>query len=929
MTRPKQWGGGDYVVAVLMFPLQLLGVVMLVVGVVGLVYLWRIPSLAREQNLDLTFVLLRTLDQHRLDPLYYLPTDNPERDGDDLKLIEVRFPENARFETVQVGPHRYEHRLVASADSAGGQEPVVTSTTPHTNIPPDQLAKAREMLEKVYPVEDEQAWKELRAWGKGLFLLWWTAQNDRLEPGTEIISGEGTEEEHLWFAWFRLRAGSGRAEEDFPQLGKLAERAYPEKADYASAMAWARTYRDRLALIPSITLREPYPDVQDQALIDRIEVTAPPATDWTSWWLLYQHVGLNEPSRKRARDRWLGFFLAGKADDVLAWGKRLESERRTANEPLPPSSDVVALLCAFERLRGTDDYGVRCRKLPSDALQANSKRSALLQQSLIYGFFPNDDIYYVGASDDRLDLFPVKGASRVALMMLVLLGVRSLVFGLLAQLILRLGNDPLYLRFREKRKLFSAGGILSLLIFLSLPLLAWRLALVALPDWLQLLLTPNELLVEVYISVIFAGGIFLCFTQLLAVILIFFGIDPEKNWLDEIISIPLAVWVLWHFGNEPWSIGSYLAMALIPEVILRTGLIGPADDRSPSQSGGWLTPFMRVGVGAAALCGVVYAFNHLPGCSQPSNDTPQLAGDPSAGVSVAEMLSYPGHPGGTWSVVVTPQERFVSVGEDGHVRMWSYGDDRQAGGFRAGEHPLRAVRVVPDSQLLVVAGSEGVVRLWDPGKRTSPGLFEAEPSPVLALEFSPDGKHLTAGCADGGIRLWSVADRKLLSILEGHTGPVRSLSFSAAGVLASAGEDGTVRLWDVAEQKETHKLDAHEVGAYCVRFSPDGKTLATGGKDEMIRLWDVAMMKEKAKLVGHQGPVLSLAFLDGGTNLVSGGEDSTLRAWHVPTARELGQGTTPFGAIRDLGLYMEGVFVLTANARGQMGLWRVMGLPKG
>src|SRR5205823_5267297 len=112
---------------------------------------------------------------------------------------------------------------------------------------------------------------------------------------------------------------------------------------------------------------------------------------------------------------------------------------------------------------------------------------------------------------------------------------------------------------------------------------------------------PAEMLVEVFVSVWLGGMLFVFLSHLTAVVLIRCGIDPEKTWLDEIIVIPLGVVVLLRFGNEPWSIASYVLVSLIPELILRRQRPGEGQSTRKRRGGcliflGLLALFIAVGV---------------------------------------------------------------------------------------------------------------------------------------------------------------------------------------------------------------------------------------------------------------------------------------------------------------------------------------------
>ena len=73
---------------------------------------------------------------------------------------------------------------------------------------------------------------------------------------------------------------------------------------------------------------------------------------------------------------------------------------------------------------------------------------------------------------------------------------------------------------------------------------------------------------------------------------------------------------------------------------------------------------------------------------------------------------------------------------------------------------------------------------------------------------------------------------------------------------------------------------------YCIRFSPDGKTLASASK--VVSLWDVQTRQESARLTGHRYPAVSLAFTPDGNFLASVCDDyhtkkGEILVWDVRT----------------------------------------------
>jgi eukaryotic-like serine/threonine-protein kinase len=86
--------------------------------------------------------------------------------------------------------------------------------------------------------------------------------------------------------------------------------------------------------------------------------------------------------------------------------------------------------------------------------------------------------------------------------------------------------------------------------------------------------------------------------------------------------------------------------------------------------------------------------------------------------------------------------------------------------------------------------------------------------------------------------------------------------------------------------QEAAKVAAHEGGAYCVTYSPDGRTLASAGMDGVIRFWDARTLHPKGELRGGQSEINEVAFAPNGKSLASAGDDRTVWLWDLASMRQ-------------------------------------------
>jgi tRNA A-37 threonylcarbamoyl transferase component Bud32 len=239
-----------------------------------------------------------------------------------------------------------------------------------------------------------------------------------------------------------------------------------------------------------------------------------------------------------------------------------------------------------------------------------------------------------------------------------------------------------------------------------------------------------------------------------------------------------------------------------------------------------------------------------------------------------ELLTLPGHRGGTWAVAFTPDGRHaLSGGHDRLVVLWSLDTGK----------PVRR--------------------------------YEGHTTRVWTVAVSPDGGTVAAGAGslgsldapDNAIRLWEVSTGRQLDPCLGHEADVRRVAFSPDGkTLASAGFDGSVRLWDVASSRQLQRFDAHKGFAECVRFLSDDRLLSAGGPPggdgsaNFVKLWDLKLGQEAHAWRGHGGAITSLAVADragrssghpggrtarrGGHLVLSSCKDGSVRVWHLSEA---------------------------------------------
>ena len=223
-------------------------------------------------------------------------------------------------------------------------------------------------------------------------------------------------------------------------------------------------------------------------------------------------------------------------------------------------------------------------------------------------------------------------------------------------------------------------------------------------------------------------------------------------------------------------------------------------------------------------------------------------------------LTIQGHAGGIWSLVSRPDDRVISGGADGMLRLWKLAEgdghaaqltevsrvssphsdvvvlhntrsgkllstgpsggfavwnvDPHSGTFRLNQK-LASPRATEDDGHRILETAGGKLVTWGPVGQ-EPLLWDwlaaadayasagsLPDSQIVALAEAPGGR-LVSGRTDGRIVIWEMSPNKNLYIpAQGwvaHDGPVRALCLGENGLILSAGTDLAIKIWQVGDQ---------------------------------------------------------------------------------------------------------------------------------
>ncbi|MFC1604559.1 protein kinase [Planctomycetota bacterium] len=266
--------------------------------------------------------------------------------------------------------------------------------------------------------------------------------------------------------------------------------------------------------------------------------------------------------------------------------------------------------------------------------------------------------------------------------------------------------------------------------------------------------------------------------------------------------------------------------------------------------------------------------------------------------NITETLE--GHTAWIRCAAFSPNSKILATGSnDSSVRLWDLASKRQLSILR-GHAAITSVAFSSDSKTLAASCEDRTVRLWDTVTDQVITL-KGHASPITCVAFSPEGDILASGSNDKTVRLWNTTKMQDHEVLKGHTDFVWAVAISPDGkILASAGSaDQTIRLWTTNPPMPIHTIklnpptliESHSLrstAAWCVSFSPDGKTLAIGtGTGAGVKLWDIESRREVATLPGSIGAEnWALAFSPDGKILASRTKDG-ISVWDVVERRKL------------------------------------------
>lgn len=273
-----------------------------------------------------------------------------------------------------------------------------------------------------------------------------------------------------------------------------------------------------------------------------------------------------------------------------------------------------------------------------------------------------------------------------------------------------------------------------------------------------------------------------------------------------------------------------------------------------------------------------------------------------------ETYSFKAHYGMCSGLVVTPQQKMLSCGDDKTIKLWdvsnesNYGqnlgeDEVSSKGLVktfVGEHSFKGIDHHRKDQIFVSGGAE--INLWDM-QRTKPISnlsWGADNIASVKFNMTETDVILSTG-SDNSIVLYDIRTntptQKVRTTLRNNCvswNPIELFNF------VTASEDHNCYYWDMRNLKRSLNVFKDHVSAVMdVDFSPTGQEIVTGSYDKTIRLFDVKKGHSRdiyhTKRMQH---VFVVKYSMDSKYILSGSDDGNIRLWRSKASERSGVKST-------------------------------------
>ncbi|MCP5416665.1 MAG: TIR domain-containing protein [Chromatiaceae bacterium] len=279
------------------------------------------------------------------------------------------------------------------------------------------------------------------------------------------------------------------------------------------------------------------------------------------------------------------------------------------------------------------------------------------------------------------------------------------------------------------------------------------------------------------------------------------------------------------------------------------------------------------------------------------------------------------HPGAHGMVVDGRGQLLLSWSENGSLRLWSIGRERE---LARAELRMQLVNVVflGSSDRLLAWSDDGQIRVWN-WNGTAPAQEWHSGCGLTGATLSPDAAHLLAWCDDALMLYDPESGRLAASWRSPETVDGALFAAPISAILTWNQARGVVRIWEANGVPRFDQPLHHPGSLSRVLLTPDASHLVTCGSGNQINLWDLTLGELAARALHGAGSTQIDARLSAdGTRTLVWSRAAGARLWDTATMNPVSLPLLHPLFTRGARFIDQDRAVLSWDEQGELRIWR-------